>query len=438
MDVLSGKKKPLCGICNVKEFRYTCPKCNVPYCSVDCYKNESHLNCSEEFYKECVMKQLAAHRAETSASGGDADLLSYLKTELAKREEDASLFDGDDQYAAAVPTVDADGDDDDEEEEDDLPLDERLANVNLDTADPETILQCLTSTEREEFESILQDPGKQAALVSLWTPWWQQQTKTPTLPKTSRPGSNCLTADQFSSLPHLSQLSKVKPSDLLPCNLANILMAYCCSLRLYNGDLDVDCVLEVCSVLSSNAVFETVEDAIVNAISTCTQSCRLSLSLGFCSTVAHDVLCILTAAKRPVAELDVISAPLYALAHLYNALLVERDTAKADWRKCPKSDDTRSKDLKSRYDRLRRIPDKLYFSLVWAKSCYRDWRLLSDSVQAQADDLAMRVAEAEEQKGLATASRHFAQESSRRGGNQTPANTSTPVLIQETGQDSTN
>ncbi|CAI5759469.1 unnamed protein product [Candida verbasci] len=32
----------LCQICNTNESKYKCPKCNIPYCSLACYKSESH------------------------------------------------------------------------------------------------------------------------------------------------------------------------------------------------------------------------------------------------------------------------------------------------------------------------------------------------------------------------------------------------------------
>lgn len=44
--------------CNTGQAKYTCPRCSLPYCSVDCYKSTSHLDCSEGFYKECVESEM--------------------------------------------------------------------------------------------------------------------------------------------------------------------------------------------------------------------------------------------------------------------------------------------------------------------------------------------------------------------------------------------
>jgi len=48
-----------CEICFKNKSQYTCPKCNIPYCSLKCYRDESkHLNCSENFYQDQVITEL--------------------------------------------------------------------------------------------------------------------------------------------------------------------------------------------------------------------------------------------------------------------------------------------------------------------------------------------------------------------------------------------
>lgn len=38
--------------------KYTCPRCSIHYCSLGCYKNEKHQQCSEAFYKEQVCNSI--------------------------------------------------------------------------------------------------------------------------------------------------------------------------------------------------------------------------------------------------------------------------------------------------------------------------------------------------------------------------------------------
>ena len=50
--------------CKVKLSQYTCPRCNLPYCSLECYKSTLHQDCTEAFYKDCVFQQLRADKVE--------------------------------------------------------------------------------------------------------------------------------------------------------------------------------------------------------------------------------------------------------------------------------------------------------------------------------------------------------------------------------------
>ena len=52
---LNSKQK--CSFCNDKEVKYICPKCKIPYCSMDCYKKHNE-KCTEEFYKNNVIQEL--------------------------------------------------------------------------------------------------------------------------------------------------------------------------------------------------------------------------------------------------------------------------------------------------------------------------------------------------------------------------------------------
>ena len=57
----------ICGLCNLKEFKYTCPKCKVKYCGVDCYKTHN-IECTEDFYKRNVEAELKNQKVEEDSS----------------------------------------------------------------------------------------------------------------------------------------------------------------------------------------------------------------------------------------------------------------------------------------------------------------------------------------------------------------------------------
>ena len=57
-NVFDVKEKQKCKICNNNQVvKYVCPKCKVPYCSMECYKKHNE-SCTEEFYKSNVIQEL--------------------------------------------------------------------------------------------------------------------------------------------------------------------------------------------------------------------------------------------------------------------------------------------------------------------------------------------------------------------------------------------
>ncbi|KAF9436598.1 hypothetical protein BGZ76_003510 [Entomortierella beljakovae] len=58
--IVSNNTQP-CGICNDQLFKYICPRCNLRYCSLTCYKDKSHVQCTESFYKDSVMNEIQSN-----------------------------------------------------------------------------------------------------------------------------------------------------------------------------------------------------------------------------------------------------------------------------------------------------------------------------------------------------------------------------------------
>ncbi|KAF9028053.1 hypothetical protein BDZ89DRAFT_1066404 [Hymenopellis radicata] len=120
--------------------KYTCPSCNAPYCSLECFRSPTHGECSEGFY-----------RKEITTEGGTAKAEERVKMmEMLKRLEEAP-----------------DNNDDDESESD---AEDRFAGVDLD--DTDALWERLTPEERARF---LASPFS----VLSFTPWWESETKPP-------------------------------------------------------------------------------------------------------------------------------------------------------------------------------------------------------------------------------------------------------------------
>ncbi|XP_065114346.1 zinc finger HIT domain-containing protein 2 [Paramisgurnus dabryanus] len=198
-----------CGLCLSKPSCYTCPRCNMPYCGLVCYRSPGHSACSEEFYKESVFQELKSQgvtdeegkskmqeillrlRQSAENEGGMTNLLRNLQEEtgnnvtqqdaealelLSRLAEIQSAGDEDGQEAQEIlkklkEIEDADGSDEEEAE-----LTEKLAGLDINSLSEEELWSLLSAQEREKFEELVKGGGI-GGLVTLWSPWWEKHER---------------------------------------------------------------------------------------------------------------------------------------------------------------------------------------------------------------------------------------------------------------------
>ncbi|XP_076090400.1 zinc finger HIT domain-containing protein 2-like [Mytilus galloprovincialis] len=247
---MENREDNVCKLCLKTKVKYTCPRCNIQYCSLECYKSEKHLQCSENFYKECFMEGLKDFGSSKEDKQNVLEMLQRVK------DED--------------PGFDSDDDED---------LEARLQGLDLET-DSKTVWNKLTDKEKKEFERLMAG-GELSTLVEVWTPWWKD--KLSTLIEVWMPWwndkvliSEIKEKKEKTRIPAIQKditdistlLSKGKPSADLKNNVINVLYAYCFVCRLYNGDhisfpIEVTKeVLSVSKVLSGTAVSGSPPEAI--------------------------------------------------------------------------------------------------------------------------------------------------------------------------------
>ncbi|KZT25204.1 hypothetical protein NEOLEDRAFT_1156397 [Neolentinus lepideus HHB14362 ss-1] len=181
-----GPAEPLsqmpCGICRRQFSKYLCPKCNMPYCSLTCFRSEAHTDCSESFYRKEVESDIKSTPSKTAE-----ERLKMM--ELLKRFEENSL---DDEADIVKELAGEDG----QEEEHDLA--NRLGNVDLDSVSPDELWSMLTPEEREKFIKTLDDPNSGLAQQLLASeeldkvrtgPWWDNPEASVGHEDSSVPGS---------------------------------------------------------------------------------------------------------------------------------------------------------------------------------------------------------------------------------------------------------
>ncbi|GFG38143.1 hypothetical protein Cfor_04812 [Coptotermes formosanus] len=205
-------------------FDYAFKKCQI---EMPCYQSELHVNCSEAFYRDCVMENMMCTETDPSAERKMNEIFHRLQ---GTEENDSSIVNNSPQLNCFF----ADSDDDS------IPdLHERLRGVNLDDAD--TVWEKLTPAERQEFEELLQS-GDVSQLVVPWEPWWlyrkqkilvqDMESDQDPVPPTYE--ANCPTVKK--DLPPFSQISKTPPAPCVKYNILNVLGAYCYTVRFLNGE----------------------------------------------------------------------------------------------------------------------------------------------------------------------------------------------------------
>jgi hypothetical protein len=128
LDILTQTCCPL-NSCRKRDSKYICPRCNIAYCSLECFRCQvshrksdsltaercqAHAQCSEGFYKETVRESI-----ENDPRANLEERKAMI--EMLKRFEEGQM-DGEDRIEAL---------DNDEDEDEDDELEKALAGVDL-------------------------------------------------------------------------------------------------------------------------------------------------------------------------------------------------------------------------------------------------------------------------------------------------------------------
>ncbi|XP_077438115.1 zinc finger HIT domain-containing protein 2 [Vanacampus margaritifer] len=313
-----GKNSKLCMLCNCKPACYTCPRCNLHYCGVACYRSPDHSMCSEEFYKESVLKELK-NMGETDQEGkkkmheillglrqkaqetnggmesvlreagmeqeGNIEALELL-SRLPELQESGA--DGAGEIEDILRTLEEIGGQEADEEPSEN-VAQHLSELDLDKLSEEELWALLDSQEKEKFTGLLKG-GALGGLIPVWRPWWKEhdeagralvevleeevQNSNQNVKKTKSKNKRSILA--LSAVPTISakipKLSSLcpNPSPLICYSVINTLYCYTFTLQLFNGDADsllfefCDMMLTLSEALSTSKIFNSVQEAVHN------------------------------------------------------------------------------------------------------------------------------------------------------------------------------
>jgi hypothetical protein len=256
----------LCQICKSKSARYTCPKCLVDYCSVQCYKIHDGPGgaCTEMFYREKVnqVSKLAVKDETNVAQVRDILTRAHY---------------GDEDSQSSHDSLD---------DEDILELEKCIKKLDDATLDDRNgdLLSLLPSHLLQKFENAVQN-GEASNLIHHWQPFWMPIYHSP---HASNESSNILdygsdvdgkTLDErILQIIPFHQLRKGKESGVpLQFNVCEVLYMTAWTLRFYRGisikgisdKVDIietaSFLVEHSQVLSVDARFTSIQEVLMES-----------------------------------------------------------------------------------------------------------------------------------------------------------------------------
>ncbi|KAK9541330.1 hypothetical protein VZT92_001383 [Zoarces viviparus] len=217
---VDARSSAVCMLCKCKPSCYTCPRCNLQYCGLACYQSPDHTVCSEEFYKESVLRELKdMGKTESEGRNKMQEILVGLRQKAEKTDggmesllRDAGIVsedadEGEGEATEKVQVVELlsrlaelqqsgegsateieailrqlaefgegeqlHGDEGAEGAEGELDLADRLSGLDIDTLSEEELWEVLNSKEKETFMGLMKG-GALGGLIPLWKPWWEE------------------------------------------------------------------------------------------------------------------------------------------------------------------------------------------------------------------------------------------------------------------------
>lgn len=309
----------LCKICTCNESKYVCPRCNLIYCSVQCYQSRLHLRCSEEFYKESVLEHMTVNENDPE----DASKMREILTRLYEEDQDND----------ASPT------DDSLDSDDELDIADRLNSVSLDDAD--AVWEKLSSSEKQEFVNFL-DKGCTENLVPLWEPWWMYRKLKNVVEvvgdKSETEVNYVRNCPSLKPVFHLSDVAKKAPSLCVKWNLINVIGSYAYVLRYLNGDPGdflfeaVDLILSLSGNLGKNQNFHSYDTGVEGVVQEIFQRPSLDGSERALSTMKDDVQRILHGPEDSNSSfyLEAALSDIINIFELYKTASIHKDPTRSN------------------------------------------------------------------------------------------------------------
>lgn len=154
-----------------------------------------------------------------------------------------------------------------EEEEEDEDIAERLKDIDINDADE--VWKKLTLSEKEEFKNLV-STGDIMKFIPHFQPWWMKKNDSKIVVLTSDKKEQSSKPTVIENIRKYSSICSKEPAPSLHFNLWNILAAYSCTVRYFNGEHlttpneATAYLVNLSAALKYGTNFEDVEDAVIS------------------------------------------------------------------------------------------------------------------------------------------------------------------------------
>ncbi|TMW65842.1 hypothetical protein Poli38472_003607 [Pythium oligandrum] len=385
----------VCRVCSQNEARYTCPRCNMPYCSVVCYRTHGE-GCTEQFYQEHVASEIALQERVTVREDPKAQRQREARSMLDRVKEFQ------DEMAEVTEGLDVDA------------TAERLERLML-MSEGDLSLDCLTEEEQARFLADVA-AGRLSKFIVPWEPWWLMAASKYESETSARrraliqevegqgDDQSVLDSDdeenveeamvidtvKFPAAIFTRAIEKTMPTTLdaivrgpvapsLVYHLVEILFAYALTMRTFNGDPQQDAEDASLTLLAASDVLN--EDARFSSLESVFQNCLEKRSISGAQQAATNALVLSDAVVM-------LQHRVFVLDALTDAMAIIR-AAESDLHHKTPSKKRLSKEERAMSKRLLAVERKLDFFRIWRHHTinHKDLLAVSSSLNTMCESL---------------------------------------------------
>uniref|UniRef100_A0A7I4BAU3 HIT-type domain-containing protein n=1 Tax=Physcomitrium patens TaxID=3218 RepID=A0A7I4BAU3_PHYPA len=155
-----SEQRLICRVCTRNFSQYTCPRCNIRYCSLQCYKKHS-VRCTEQFARENVLEEMKGLNVTPESKQRMLEALQRIHFD----DEGRSVFE--DDY---MQVLNGEGE---EPSEIGFDTEELLSEDTLQSLQEGVSIsfEDLSASEKKAFMRAVA-AGKFSHLIKPWDPWW--------------------------------------------------------------------------------------------------------------------------------------------------------------------------------------------------------------------------------------------------------------------------